>query len=62
MAKPLEVVFLNRPSPDRIFRAWAEIEAAQRGMRLASLDIRKGGEDGRDGENRRDDRHDTAVA
>lgn len=41
--KPLEIVFLNRPSPDRIFRAWAEIEAAQRGMRLASLDIREGG-------------------
>ena len=37
MVKKPEIVFLNKPSPERIFRAWAEIEAARMGTRVVNM-------------------------
>lgn len=41
----LNIVFLNEPSADRVFRAWGQIECNRMGLTLSSV-TRKGKDNG----------------
>jgi len=33
--KPLQIEFINRPNPDRLFKAWANIECEKLGVKIS---------------------------
>ena len=35
MTKPLQIEFINRPNPDRFFKAWANIECDKLGVKIS---------------------------
>ena len=39
--KALDIVFLNQPSQERVFRSWAEVECSRMGARIESLTMER---------------------
>lgn len=45
--RELRIEFVNRPSSERIFRAWAETECTKVGVRLTKIEVKQGEKDAR---------------